>query len=274
MNERTDLEDLLATLQAAQQGDLTVRAKPGSGSLGEIARATNVLLAALEERAAQISYAATCVAIAAEATGGGLPEIAEGMVRQQAAVAEIARKLKALEARSEEIGQIVEMLDDVTSETNILSLNAALEASRAGAQGKGFGLVAEEVRKMAERAASATKDIGAYIETIASATGDATRAIESVRNIADQLVALSGRASSEASMLTDVRKALVSAISQLRFAGQGETEITRILHERRKELARVLSPLAPLVAGARTPLAEALRNLLAALGKTTESKET
>jgi methyl-accepting chemotaxis protein len=268
MSETSEREDLLATLRAAAQGDLTVRAKPGESSLREIAEATNAMLAGIEERAAQISYTATGVAIAAEATGGGMPEIAEGMARQQAAVAEIARKLKALEARSEEIGQIVELLDDVTSETNILSLNAAIEASRAGAQGKGFGLVAEEVRKMAERAASASKDVGAYIETIASATGDATRAIESVRNIADQLAALASRASSEATMLTEVRKALVAAISQVRFAGQGETEITRFLHERRSELARVLSPLAPLVAGARSPLGEAVRNVLAALGKT------
>jgi methyl-accepting chemotaxis protein len=267
MSETTELEDLLATLQAAAQGDLTVRAKPSSGALGQATAAANALLAALEERAAQVSYAATCVAIAAEATSAALPEIAEGMARQQAAVAEIARRLKALEARSEEIGQIVEMLDDVTSETNILSLNAAIEASRAGAQGKGFGLVAEEVRKMAERAASATKDIGAYIETIANATGDATRAIESVRNIADQLATLTTRAGSEAAVLTEVRKALLSAIAQFRFAGQGETEITRVLHARRGELARVLSPLAPLVASARTPLGEALRNLLAALGK-------
>ena len=79
MSEKDELEDLLATLRAAQQGDLTVRAKPGGGSLGEIAQTANALLAALEERAAQISYAATCVAIAAEATSGGFPEIAEGM---------------------------------------------------------------------------------------------------------------------------------------------------------------------------------------------------
>lgn len=270
MSEKDQLEDLLATLRAAQQGDLTVRAKPGSGVVGEIATVANALLTTLEERAGQISYAATCLAITAEAIGAGLPEIAEGMARQQGAVAEIARKLKALEARSEEIGQIVEMLDDVTSETNILSLNAAIEASRAGAQGKGFGLVAEEVRKMAERAASATKDIGAYIETIASATGDATRAIESVRNIADQLAALTTRANSETAMLAQVRKTLVKAVAQFRFAGQGETEISRILHERRDDLDRLLSPLAPLVSEARTPLGQAVRNLLAALGKTAE----
>jgi methyl-accepting chemotaxis protein len=267
MSESNERDDLLATLRAAAHGDLTARANPAGGPLAEVAESVNETLATLERRAAQISYAATCVAIAAEAIGSALPEVAEGMARQQSAVSEIARKLKALEARSEEIGQIVDLLDDVTSETNILSLNAAIEASRAGAQGKGFGLVAEEVRKMAERAASATKDIGAYIETIASATGDATRAIESVRNIADQLSGLTNRASGEAATLADFRKSLVEAVSQLRFAGQGESEITRILHSRRDELARVLSPIVPLVTGDRSPLGEALRNLLAALGK-------
>jgi methyl-accepting chemotaxis protein len=235
--------------------------------MGDIARAMNELLGTLEERAMQISFAASSIMMAAEAAGSALPEIAAGMTRQQAAVAEIARKLKALEARSEEVGQIVEMLDDVTSETNILSLNAAIEASRAGAQGKGFGLVAEEVRKMAERAATATKDIGAYIETIASATGDATRAIENVRGIADNLAVLSARASSDTGALEDMRKTLTQAIAQLRFAAQGEAEITRILHERRSELARVLAPLAPFIAGTRTPLGEALRNILTALGE-------
>jgi twitching motility protein PilJ len=271
MSETSEREDLLATLRAAAHGDLTVRAKPGDTTLAPIAEATNALLASLEERVAHVSYAATGVAIAAEATSSGLPEIADGMARQQAAVAEITRRLKALEARSEEIGQIVEMLDDVTSETNILSLNAAIEASRAGAQGKGFGLVAEEVRKMAERAAGATKDIGAYIETIAGATGDATRAIESVRSIADQLAALASSANSEAAALMELRKALANALTRLRFAGQGEIEIARILHARRSELERVLAPLAPLVASASTPLGEALRNVLAALGKPSDS---
>jgi methyl-accepting chemotaxis protein len=267
MNDKEALQELLATMRAAQLGDLTVRAKPGAGTLGEIAQATNDLLASLEARAMQISFAATSIMLAAEAAGSALPEIADGMTRQQAAVAEIARKLKALEARSEEVGQIVEMLDDVTSETNILSLNAAIEASRAGAQGKGFGLVAEEVRKMAERAATATKDIGAYLETIASATGDATRAIESVRTIADHLAVLTMHANSDAGIRADMRRALADALSQLRFASQGEAEITRILHERRSELTHVLAPFAPLLANSSSPLGEALAKILTALGE-------
>jgi len=267
MNEKEALQELLATMRAAQQGDLTVRAKPCAGPMGDVAQALNDLLTSLEARTTQISFAATSIMLAAETVGGALPDIADGMTRQQAAVAEIARKLKGLEARSEEVGQIVEMLDDVASETNILSLNAAIEASRAGAQGKGFGLVAEEVRKMAERAATATKDIGAYLETIASATGDATRAIESVRNISDNLTTLTARASHDAGARLDMRKSLVDAIAQLRFSAQGEAEITRILLERRVELTRILGPFAPLLAGSRSPLGESLANVLSALGE-------
>jgi len=267
MNEKEALQELLATMRAAQQGDLTVRTKPDAGPMGDVAQALNDLLASLEARTTQISFAATSIMLAAETVGGALPDIADGMTRQQAAVAEIARKLKGLEARSEEVGQIVEMLDDVASETNILSLNAAIEASRAGAQGKGFGLVAEEVRKMAERAATATKDIGAYLETIATATGDATRAIESVRNISDNLTTLTARATSDAGARLDMRKALVDAIAQLRFSAQGEAEITRILLERRVELTRILGPFVPLLAGSRSPLGESLANVLSALGE-------
>jgi ABC-type transporter Mla subunit MlaD len=116
-------------------------------------------------------------------------------------------------------------------------------------------------------AATATKDIGAYLETIASATGDATRAIESVRNIADHLTTLTVRASSEAGARMDVRKALADAIAQFRFAAQGEAEITRLLHERRGDLARVLAPFAPLLASSTSPLGEALANILTALGE-------
>jgi len=268
------MKDLVATLRAAEQGDLRVRPPECEGPLAEVAQAAASLLASLEARVARISYAATSVMVAAEAAYGALPEIVDGMAKQQAAVAEIARKLKALEARSEEIGQIVEMLDDVTSETNILSLNAAIEASRAGAQGKGFGLVAEEVRKMAERAASATKDIGAYIETIGNATGEATGAIETVRAIADKLAGLTGHASQEVKRLFDLRKNLTTVIGELHFAGQGEAEITSILHDRREDLTRLLAPLAPMIAGSRTPLGEALRNLLVALGESSKDESS
>ena len=88
-----------------------------------------------------------------------------------------------------------------------------------------------------------------------------------MRNIADHLAALTARASSEAGARAEMRGVLTDAIAQFRFTAQGEAEITRILHERRGELARVLAPFAPLLANTSSPLGESLRNILTALGE-------
>jgi hypothetical protein len=95
-----------------------------------------------------------------------------------------------------------------------------------------------------------------------------------VRAIADKLAGLTGRASQEVKRLFDLRKNLTTAISELHFTGQGESEITSILHDRREDLARLLAPLAPMLAGSRTPLGEALRNLLVALGETSKDENS
>ena len=264
MSDQPDHPEFLSILRAAKAGDLTARV-PAANAATPLGHAINDLLSSMEARTSQVAYAATSILVAAETTRSLLPELGEGMAKQQTAVIEISRKLKALESRSEEIGQIVELLDDVSSQTNILALNAAIESSRAGTQGKGFGLVAEEVRKLAERSTAATKDIGAFIESIATAMGEATRSIESVRKLTDQLSVLSAK-DSELDHLDHAKDALADALVGLRFAGQGDGNLLRVVHERRAELHRVLSPFSPLVADTESPLGQALRNLLAALG--------
>ncbi len=97
-------------------------------------------------------------------------------IREQ--IQETAKRIKRLGESSQEIGEIVELITDITEQTNVLALNAAIQAASAGDAGRGFSVVAEEVQRLADRSAEAAKQIGALVRTIQTDTQDAVAAME------------------------------------------------------------------------------------------------
>ncbi len=146
-----------------------------------------------------------------------------GMSKISESVNESAGSIKELGARSEQIGKIVEVINDIASQTNLLALNAAIEAARAGEQGRGFAVVADEVRKLAEKTTSATNEIGEMIKGIQDGTNKAVEVMKAGTVEVEKGVEMGSEAGKSLEMIVDSIQNVTDMVQQIAAAAEEQS---------------------------------------------------
>jgi twitching motility protein PilJ len=144
-------------------------------------------------------------------------------IREQ--IQDTAKRIKRLGESSQEIGEIVDLISDITEQTNVLALNAAIQAAAAGEAGRGFSVVAEEVQRLAERSGEATKQIGALVKTIQSDTYDAVAAMEKSTVGVVEGAKLSDVAGQSLKEIEEVSNELTRLINSISVTTQVQTDM-------------------------------------------------
>lgn len=146
-------------------------------------------------------------------------------IREQ--IQETAKRIKRLGESSQEIGEIVDLISDITEQTNVLALNAAIQAASAGEAGRGFSVVAEEVQRLAERSAEATKQIGALVKTIQGDTQSAVTAMEQSTQGVVEGAKLSDTAGQSLQEIEQVSRQLAELINSITVSTQVQADMAQ-----------------------------------------------
>ena len=158
------------------------------------------------EKAAGSAMSANDSAVAGNEVVGQLFTTNERLAKEVSGIADVIEKLRG---ESDSIGSVVDVIRGIAEQTNLLALNAAIEAARAGEQGRGFAVVADEVRTLASRTQQSTSEIQEMIENLQGGTGQAVRAIDAGQKITAETV-------DQTTQARDALQAIVSAVATIR----------------------------------------------------------
>ncbi len=237
-----------------------------------VATAGEEMAATSNDIASNCSMAVESVSRASATAASGaavVQQTVEGMARIAGKVQDSARTVESLGARSDQIGAIIGTIEDIADQTNLLALNAAIEAARAGEQGRGFAVVADEVRALAERTTRATREIGEMIKAIQAETRNAVAAMEEgVREVerGTEDAAHSGRALEE--ILSQVNE-VTGQINQIATAAEEQTATTNEISNNMQRITEVVqetagsSQMTADAAGRLAGLAQELQSVVA-----------
>jgi len=205
-------------LQAAERQSKEIQ--EAGASVLKMARAINEVSASASKSVSVARQSLSAAQKGQEAVTNSISGMGE--IREQ--IQETAKRIKRLGESSQEIGEIVELIGDITEQTNVLALNAAIQAASAGEAGRGFTVVAEEVQRLAERSAEATKQIAAIVKTIQTDTHDAVAAMEKSTVGVVEGAKLSDAAGQALSEIGEVSRRLAQLIEEISVTAQAQAQ--------------------------------------------------
>jgi methyl-accepting chemotaxis protein len=235
---------------ASASEEISSAASQQASTAGSQKDQTAQVATALQEMAATVQQVSENSGRAAEASrkaadtarqGGAVVE--QTLVKMQVIADSVrgsAEKVEELGKRSVQIGRIVGVINDIADQTNLLALNAAIEAARAGEQGRGFAVVADEVRKLAERTTTSTKEIASMIEAVQSETQVAVQAMEEGTKQVAEGVATTQKAGEALQQIIQVSQEVGDMVTHIATAATQQSSATDDINNSMNLIARLL----------------------------------
>jgi twitching motility protein PilJ len=225
----------VAQTTAAVEGTSTELLAASTEQLREIRETGQSVLemaGRINQVSSQAQESATVARQSLQAAETGLSAVQNaigGMNSIRDQIQETSKRIKRLGESSQEIGEITELISDITEQTNVLALNAAIQAASAGEAGRGFSVVAEEVQRLAERSGDATKQIAALVKTIQTDTQDAVAAMERSTQGVVEGAKLSDSAGTALSEIDAVSRKLAELIEQISQSASREADSANVV---------------------------------------------